>query len=289
MKRHKKTSAAQEQRRQGNHQQTTFGSMVNDRQWEEKILFTGELYSGQPYQRPVKDRDVDKLVREWDLRLLTPLVVSYRDGHYYLVDGQHRVCASRKKNNGKDVDMLCQVYYGLTYEQEAELYYKLDRAKGHLRLSSATKALLESGSNAEIVDVKQRIEDVGFTWALDKPTGKAFEIAATRAVISAYHLLGAAAFARMLMLIAKTWQGTPKSLKSSILSGMARFLKTYETELGDQTFIKRMSAVDPEEIIRRGKMDFSTNKAALRFARVIWDKYNSQQRGGRKLPYRFKG
>ena len=52
--------------------------------------------------------------------------------------------------------MLCQVYYGLTYEQEAELYYKLDQAKGHLRLSSATKALLESGSNAEIVDVAKR-------------------------------------------------------------------------------------------------------------------------------------
>ena len=62
-----------------------------------------------------------------------------------------------------------------------------------------------------------------------------------------------------------------------------------ETKLDDRSFIKRLSAVDPEEIIRRGKMDFSTNKAALRFARVILEKYNSQQRGGRKLPYRFKG
>ena len=56
-----------------------------------------------------------------------------------------------------------------------------------------------------------------------------------------------------------------------------------------KTFIKRLSAVDPEEIFRWGKVDFSTNKAALRFARVILSKYNSQQRGGRKLPYRFKG
>ena len=76
---------------------------------------------------------------------------------------------------------------------------------------------------------------------------------------------------------------------TGMLSGMALFLKTYETELDDRSFIKRLSAVDPEEIIRRGKMDFSTNKAALRFARVILEKYNTQQRGGRKLPYRFKG
>ncbi|MBD5152031.1 MAG: hypothetical protein HDT16_05975 [Oscillibacter sp.] len=289
MERHKKASADHGGQKQENPQQTTFGGTENETPWTEKILSTGELYSGQPYQRPVKDRLVDRLVREWDPRLLTPLVVSYRDGHYYLVDGQHRICGIRKKNNGKDVDMLCQVYYGLTYEEEAELYYKLDQAKGHLRLAHATKALLESGSNAEITEINRLLEDVGFVWILDKPAREAFEIEATRTIINAYRLLGGASFSRMLMLIAKTWHGASNSLKASIISGMALFLKTYETELNDATFIQRLSTVDPDEIIRRGKVDFSTNKAALRFARVIWDKYNGQQRGGRKLPYRFKG
>lgn len=232
---------------------------------------------------------MDKLVREWDPRLLTPLVVSYREGRNNLVDGQHRVCAMRKKNGGKDVIALCRVYHGLTYEQEAELYYKLDRAKGHLRLAHATKALVESGTDAEIIEIKRLLEGAGFVWALDKPTGESFEIEATRAVINAYRLLGGATFSRMLELTARTWHGSPASVKASFLSGMALFLKTYETELDDDVFIKRLSAVDPEEILRRGKADFSTNKAALRFARVILGKYNSQQRGGRKLPYRFKG
>ncbi len=281
-------SYRKKKRTPSNLKQTVLTGMNADVQGIEELLSTGELYSGQPYQRPVLDRVVDKLVREWDPRLLTPLVVSYRDGRYNLVDGQHRVCAMRKKNGGKDVTALCRVYHGLTYEQEAELYYKLDQAKGRLRLSSATKALLESGSNAEVTDVKLRVEDAGFTWALDKPTGEPFEIEATRTVINAYRLLGGAAFSRMLSLLAKTWRGAPGSTKASILSGMALFVKTYETELNDGTFIKRLSAVDPEEIIRRGKIDFSTNKAALRFARVIWDKYNGQ-RGGHKLPYRFNG
>ncbi len=274
---------------QNTSQQTTLPSMESCAQWKEELLYTGDLYSGQPYQRPVKERVVDRLVREWDPRLLTPLVVSYRDGRYNLVDGQHRACGARKRNGGKDVMMVCQVYTDLTYEQEAELYYLLDRSKGHLRLSHATKALLESGSNAEVMEIMRLLEEAGFTWALDKSTGKHFEIEATRTIINAYRLLGGATFSRMLLLIAKTWHGVPNSLKASILSGMALFLKTYETELEDSTFIKRLSSVDPEEIIRRGKVDFSTNKAALRFARVIWDKYNSQQRGGRKLPYRFQG
>jgi hypothetical protein len=216
-------------------------------------------------------------------------VVSFRDGNFNVVDGQHRIAAMRKMAGGGDVIVPCIIYTGLTYEQEAELYYMLDQTRGKLRLGHATKALVESGANAEIIDVKQRVEDAGFAWALDRPTGEPFEISTTRAVINAYRLLGGAAFSRMLGLIAGAWHGTPNSLKASIFSGMALFVKTYETELVDQTFIKRLSAVDPDEIIRRGKVDFSTNKAALRFARVILSKYNSQQRGGRKLPYRFKG
>ena len=252
-------------------------------------LSTAKLTSGQPYQRHVVTEDVDRLISKWNDKLLTPIVVSFRDGNFNVVDGQHRIAAMRKMAGDMDVIVPCIIYTGLTYEQEAELYYMLDLTRGKLRLSHATKALLESGSDAEIIDVKQRVEDAGFVWALDKTTGEAFEISATRAVINAYRLLGGAAFSRMLGLMAGTWHGAPNSLKASIFSGMALFLKTYETELTDHTFIKRMSAVDPEEIIRRGKVDFSTNQAALRFARVIRDKYNGQQRGGRKLPYRFKG
>ena len=252
-------------------------------------LSTAKLTSGLPYQRPVETEDVDKLIAKWNPCLLTPIVVSFRDSNFNVVDGQHRIAAMRKMAGGGDVIVPCIIYTGLTYEQEAELYYMLDQTRGKLRLGHATKALVESGTNAEIIDMKQRVEDAGFTWALDRSTREPFEISTTRAVINAYRLLGGAAFSRMLGLIAGAWHGTPNSLKASIFSGMALFVKTYETELVDQTFIKRLSTVDPEEIIRRGKVDFSTNKAALRFARVILNKYNSQQRGGRKLPYRFKG
>ena len=269
--------------------QTTIPEVKYNNPGVSRDLSTAKLTSGLPYQRPVETEDVDKLIAKWSPCLLTPIVVSFRDGNFNVVDGQHRIAAMRKMAGGGDVIVPCIIYTGLTYEQEAELYYMLDQTRGKLRLGHATKALVESGANAEIIDVKQRVEDAGFVWALDRPTGEPFEISVTRAVINAYRLLGGAAFSRMLGLIAGAWHGTPSSLKASIFSGMALFVKTYETELVDETFIKRLSAVDPDEIIRRGKVDFSTNKASLRFARVILSKYNSQQRGGRKLPYRYKG
>ena len=126
------------------------------------------------------------------------------------------------------------------------------------------------------------MEDVGFVWELGEPTGEPFEIAPIRALINAYQLLGGDAFSRMLSLMAGTWQGTPNSLRASMLSGMALFVKTYGTELSDRAFIRRMSIVSPEEIIRLGRIE---TDISLRFARIIRDKYNGE---GTELPYRFK-
>ena len=76
--------------------------------------------------------------------------------------------------------------------------------------------------------------------------------------------------------------------EGSAISGMTLFLKTYGSDMDDRAFAARLSAVDPAEILRRSKTDFSTNNRALRCARVLLKKYNSA-RGGKKLSYHFQG
>lgn len=255
---------------------------------DERSIYTGRLTSGLPYQRPVNPKEVDRLIREWDDRLLDPIIVSFRDGKFNVVDGQHRIAALRKMNGGNGVMVKCKVYSGLTYEQEADLCYKLDKAKKRLSLSQSTNALVESGTDAEAVEIRRLLEGCGYAWALGKKGGKQNEIVATRAVFNAYRFLGRSAFTRLFSIMRAAWNGDTRSLTAVMISGMALFLKTYETELDDRAFVKRLSAVDPDEIIRRGKGDFSTGNTALRYARVILEKYNGQ-RGAKKLPYRFRG
>ena len=48
--------------------------------------------------------------------------VSFRDGRYYVFDGQNTVEARRTCNGGKDVTIRCKVFYGLTKEDEATLF-----------------------------------------------------------------------------------------------------------------------------------------------------------------------
>lgn len=260
-------------------------SNQQSRNFEISTINTSALISGLPYQRPIRERKLKKLMENWDPRLMDPPVVSYRDGQFYLVDGQHRIIALRRMHNG-DITVPCKLYYGLTYQQEAELCYKLDQSREHLSAAQSTNALVESGTDPEVMEIYGLLASNGFTWALDKTTPGNYEVIAVRAVISAYHLLGSAAFDRMLYMMAMAWKGAPCSLKANFISGMALFVKTYETELENQAAITRLSAIDPEEVLRRGKTDFSTNRSALRYGRVLLKLYNRQR--GRKLSYRFK-
>ena len=254
---------------------------------EDRSIYTGRLTSGLPYQRPVDEKEVARLIREWDDRLLDPIIVSFRDGKFNVVDGQHRIAAMRRMNGGKEVMVDCKVYNGLTYEQEADLCYKLDKAKKRLTLAQATNALAESGTDEDIRTVKSLIEANGFIWALSRRSGAANEIGSIRALMKSWRALGDTEFSRMLMLLRCTWGGHPGSLTSFVLSGMTLFLKTYGTEMDDRLFIRQLSKVDPNEIIKRGKVDFSTSSNALRFARIILEKYNNQRKNTKKLPYRF--
>ena len=97
-----------------------------------------------------------------------------------------------------------------------------------------------------------------------------------------------ALYEAVAVFFVRKWKGHPQSVSAGMLSGLSLFLKTYAPELDDELFVKRMCVVDPGEIIRRGKLDFSTNRAALRYACVILEKYNRRQPEDRRLPYRFQ-
>ena len=265
-------------------QQTIFppAEMVFSNPGTIRTLSSSRLTSGLPYQRPVEQKNVDALIRRWNNLELYPVIVSFRDGKFNVVDGQTRIAAMRQMAGGGEVIVPCIIYSGMTYEDEAALYAKLDKGKRPLTPRQHTKALVEAGSDARITEIKRLVEDAGFVWALEEPTGKPFEIGPIRALINAYQLLGGAAFSRMLLLMARTWQGAPNSLKASMLSGMALFVKTYEAELDDRAFIRRLSIISPEEIIHLGRIE---TDITLHFARIIRDKYNGE---GQDLPYRFK-
>ena len=241
-------------------------------------LYTSRLISGSTYQRTLDEKVVAKLVRCWDRMLMEPIVVSYRDGKYYVIDGQHRVAALRILFQDKDTLVPCIVHTGLTKQDEAALFYKLDRSRRKLSYAQSISALLKSGESAEINDIQALLDGQGFQWVLDGKSMGNYKIRSTRAVVSAYRMTGHETFPRMLALLSETWDGDPASLTAMMLTGTARFLKSYELEIDDHYFVSRLKDVKPETIVKDTKEYRTIRKSDVRCACVLLYYYNKSIR-----------
>jgi hypothetical protein len=258
--------------------------------YEKRQMPTSVLYSGQDYQRKVRMGAVKKIVDEFDPKLLDEVVVSFRDNRYNVVDGQHRITALKIMNGGSDCMISCKVISGLTYEQEAALYERLDASKKRLNVSDSTRAKVEAGNDQSLLNIKQALEMNGITWSFSSlgGGGGTNKISATRALLNAYSLLGYMSFSQMIRMIKETWNGKEESLNMYMVSGMSLFVKTYADDIDEKYFVKKLSNVNPKEIIAEGKTDISTREMALKYARVIWSKYNYKS-SKNALGYKFKG
>lgn len=80
-----------------------------------------DLFIDRAYQRDISLSHIRAIVRNFDPLLLGQLTVNKtRDGHYNVIDGQHRLEALRIIGGIDDV--LCIVYDGLSRSDEAKLF-----------------------------------------------------------------------------------------------------------------------------------------------------------------------
>ena len=256
--------------------------------YEKKQLSTAILESGAAYQRKIDPRTVKKIVDEFDPRLLEEIVVSFRGGRYHVVDGQHRISALKLMNGGADCVVPCKVANGLTYEQEASLYKRLDKCKKPLSIADSTRAAVEANDDPDVNAIKKILGRYGLEWSLSagKHSGKN-RIASARTPLNLYRDLELEEFDKTIRLIKQTWDGDKNSLNMYILSGVALFVQTYGEEIDEAAFVRRLKKVDPAKIVSTGKADISTNVTALRYARVILRNYNYKIKN--PLEYKFKG
>jgi hypothetical protein len=77
-----------------------------------------EMRLDPEYQR-VETNNVNKLYKNWDIRKCEMLHVSYRDGYFYIVNGQHRYKAALLKGL---THLPCEISTGLTQEDEAGIF-----------------------------------------------------------------------------------------------------------------------------------------------------------------------
>lgn len=80
------------------------------------------------YQRRLDMKHVRDLAAHWDDATCGIIVLAYRNGHFYILDGQHRVEAAKMVGIER---LYCLIHNGLSYEQSADRFARQgERTKG---------------------------------------------------------------------------------------------------------------------------------------------------------------
>ena len=95
------------------------------------------IYPRELYQRGVQRKRVEMIAADFNEYVANEPKVSFRNGKYYVVDGQHTIEGRILRNGGKDLPILCKVYTGLTMEQEALFFAEQNGHSAPLLLASS--------------------------------------------------------------------------------------------------------------------------------------------------------
>ena len=91
--------------------------------YHEMCLNSSELIVPRDtYQRALHPARVARIAKEFDERVANEPKISFRDGHYYVMDGQNTIAARKFLNGGDDLQIRCKVYFNMTEQEEALLF-----------------------------------------------------------------------------------------------------------------------------------------------------------------------
>lgn len=241
-------------------------------------LNTKNIVSDPAYQRSINPGRVKQIAEHFNPLKVEPLKVSYRDGKYYIFDGQHTMRMLILRNGGEDLVVECRIYNGMTQRDEAELFAIQNDFEKAPDKNEKMKALLTAG-DIEIVELKKAVEDAGFIFDFSKGQGYN-KIICCGQVYKIFKKARAADFAAFLGIIKQSWDGIPDSLRKEIIGGMWIFYSTYKYELNANLAIKKFSKTNPIEIYRDGKV-YKNYPGDSKYAYMLTMIYNKGQRTGR--------
>lgn len=241
------------------------------------------LVSSQPYQRTVDQKKIGVIVSNFDIHKFGVPKVSYRNGQYYVFDGQHRVIAYKILFGEGMIE--CEVHFGLSYEDEARLFAQQYDGATRVDIIYRWNALYEARVEPtySIVNAVRSIGiDISFTKA--KAPGR---IIALDKLDMMWKRLGQEETLRVLGLMLQAWPDSPNTFDQKVMIGMKEFFYTYKQEIDDKTFVRQMRKLNPIKIETEGDTDRISG--ALKYAKTIWTFYNHGMRNKGRLDYNFKG
>jgi len=214
-----------------------------------------ELIIPIAYQRRLFPERVAKIVAKFDEHIANEPKVSFRDGRYYVFDGQHTIAARKKMNGGRDLPIRCKVYRGLTESDEALLFAQQTGESAKLTASAQLRAMVYGG-DPDATAFLRATESVGLHLGFEQARDSK-RIVCISTTFSDFKRIGAEMYKEALSIILAAWGGAPDSLRAETIQGVIAFVELYHGEYDRTRLIKRLHNTDPLSVYRSGRADIN--------------------------------
>lgn len=213
------------------------------------------------YQRVVSNT-VKKLMQAWDNDQCTFLWASYRDGKFYIIDGQHRLAVAKAKG----IESLpCIIFTGLSREDEALIFARQNLNVKKLLPVDTFKANIANG-NASIpeVEIDMSINTICKKYQVEvkKRAGANANERVIGSITCARRIIsqsGVKALDWMLHTIATTnWKDCSNAYSYEIMETMYSFYRAHESYLDNATVILKdiMNEKSPDTLIINARYEY---------------------------------
>lgn len=251
--------------------------------FEYKVLNTKDIKVDYLYQREVDLKRVGKIVKDYDVCIANIPKVSYRDGKYWCFDGQHTISAEKMVHGkGKDIDIICKVFHGLSRLDEMELFITQNGESESVSANDRLKALYNFGDE----DVNGMVQAATLAGVrVDFAKGKAVnKVTNLNTLMRIYlnHKDNVSRLTEILSIVRQAWHGDPDSFNKSILLGLDKFYERYNGQFKPCDLVSVLNKTSFDAIVANSKSLTTFKNTADRVAAVILRCYNNQKR--KKLP-----
>ena len=221
------------------------------------------------YQKDLNIERVKRIVEKFDIHRMRPIDVSFRDGEYWVFDGQHRANAYYLMGLN---EIPAVIHKGLTYQEEAYLFARQQEDVGSVNTNHKWNALREAG-DPETMDIIKLCKDWGFVVLQRNNHGN--NIKCVKTLRDLYREFGPEKLGTILMCVKNSWQYMDHSTDVAIIAGIAKLARAYPDKFDFNRLQDVLSKTTPKLILRDMEdKHHSVRGEARRAAYQILDLYN---------------
>ena len=230
------------------------------------------------YNRKISRKKVERIINTFNEKEVRPVIVSWRSGKYFIIDGQHTALAIfERSGNNNDVLIWCDVYENLSYAEEARLFVLMNTDGTSINKNEAIHGNL-CGEETNAKEFNEIVLNAGLH--IGSGLNGIRTPSVSYGIFEKDKVNGSTNLQRILKLISSTWPNTENAAQGVVVKALNILITNHANKLIDQRFIDKLTGMPIKALKNEAKSKSQEVRESTHHAmyRVFCKYYNGGPR-----------